>query len=87
MVGLDPTAQASLHFFHPRWFLRHSGQSWRCYLFIASKKKFYTLTVCYENFFAVKLIVPLGYKVTLDESVYKVKLPKGMKKPLIKHPS
>ena len=32
-------------------------------------------------------IVPLGYKVTLDEGVYTVKLPKGMKKPLIKHPS
>ena len=29
-------------------------------------------------------IVPLGYKVTLDEGVYKVVLPKGMKKPLIK---
>ena len=29
-------------------------------------------------------IVPLGYKVTLDEGVYTVKLPKGMKKPLIK---
>ena len=32
-------------------------------------------------------IVPLGYKVTLDEGVYMVHLPKGMKKPLIKHPS
>ena len=29
-------------------------------------------------------IVPLGYKVTLDEGVYTVKLPKGMKWPLIK---
>ena len=28
-------------------------------------------------------IVPLGYKVTLDEGVYMVKLPKGMRKPLI----
>jgi hypothetical protein len=25
-------------------------------------------------------IVPLGYKVTLDEGVYKVALPKGMKR-------
>lgn len=32
-------------------------------------------------------IVPLGYKVTLDEGVYTVTLPKGIKKPLIKHPS
>lgn len=29
-------------------------------------------------------IVPLGYRVTVDEGVYTVKLPKGMKKPLIK---
>ena len=26
-------------------------------------------------------IVPLGYKVTLDDGLYKVVLPKGMKKP------
>ena len=26
-------------------------------------------------------IVPLGYKVTLDEGVYRVVLPKGMKRP------
>jgi len=30
-------------------------------------------------------IVPLGYKVTLDEGVYTVTLPKGLKKPLIKN--
>jgi hypothetical protein len=29
-------------------------------------------------------IVPLGYKVTLDEGIYTVRLPKGMRKPLIK---
>jgi hypothetical protein len=29
-------------------------------------------------------IVPLGYKVTLDEGVYTVKLPKGMKRPSIR---
>ena len=29
-------------------------------------------------------IVPLGYKVTLDEGMHKVKFPNGMKKPLIK---
>ena len=28
-------------------------------------------------------IVPLGYKVTLDEGVYTVKLPKGLKRPLL----
>ena len=28
-------------------------------------------------------IVPLGYKVTLDEGVYTVTLPKGMKRPLL----
>ena len=29
-------------------------------------------------------IVPLGYKVTLDEGVYKVTLPKGMRRPSIR---
>lgn len=29
-------------------------------------------------------IVPLGYKVTLDEGVYTVKLPKGMKRPALR---
>ena len=29
-------------------------------------------------------IVPLGYKVTLDEGVYTVKLRKGMKRPTIR---
>ena len=29
-------------------------------------------------------IVPLGYKVTLDEGVYMVKLPKGMKRPILR---
>lgn len=29
-------------------------------------------------------IVPLGYKVTLDEGVYKVSLPKGMKRPALR---
>ena len=29
-------------------------------------------------------IVPLGYKVTLDEGVYTVRLPKGMKRPAIR---
>ena len=29
-------------------------------------------------------IVPLGYKVTLNAGVYRVALPKGLKRPLIK---
>ena len=29
-------------------------------------------------------IVPLGYKVTLDEGVYMVTLPKGMKRPALR---
>jgi hypothetical protein len=31
-------------------------------------------------------IVRFGYMVTLDEGLYTVKLPKGMKRPLIKGP-
>lgn len=29
-------------------------------------------------------IIPLGYKVTLDEGVYMVTLPKGMKRPALR---
>ena len=32
----------------------------------------------------MKHIVPLGYKVTLNEGVYTVVLPKGMKRPTLR---